>query len=60
MLIISVGNRMKCGGICRSPTGCTMGAVSWNYENKFNLTAVGWDKYITSFRCYRDEPVDTE
>ncbi len=51
---------MKCGGVCMSPSGCTMGAVSWNYDHKFNLTAVGWNKYITSFECHRDEPVETE
>ncbi|KAK3301569.1 uncharacterized protein B0T15DRAFT_316353 [Chaetomium strumarium] len=45
---------MECGGICRSPTGCTMGAVSFDYPHKFNLTAVGWNKYITSFDCHRN------
>ncbi len=60
MLIISLGNSMKCGGVCMSPSGCTMGAVSWNHDHKFNLTAIGWNHYITSFRCYRDEPAETE
>lgn len=42
----------KCGGICTSPTGCTFGAVSYDYENKYNLTKIGWNKYITSFECH--------
>lgn len=46
---------MKCDGICRSPQGCTMGPVSFDYVHKFNLTAVGWNKYITSFDCHRNQ-----
>ncbi|KHN99664.1 uncharacterized protein MAM_02517 [Metarhizium album ARSEF 1941] len=41
----------NCTSICTSPTGCTFGAVDYNYEHKYNLSAIGWDKYITSFRC---------
>ncbi|KAK2608779.1 hypothetical protein QQS21_002636 [Conoideocrella luteorostrata] len=40
-----------CGGICTSPTGCTFGSVDFNYEHKYNLSAIGWDKYIMSFDC---------
>ncbi|KAK3944291.1 hypothetical protein QBC46DRAFT_404548 [Diplogelasinospora grovesii] len=43
---------MPCGGICTSPEGCTLGAVDFGYEHKYNLTAVGWDKYIASFECH--------
>lgn len=46
---------MECGGICRSPTGCTLGSVSFDYPHKFNLTAVGWNKYITSFECHLNQ-----
>ncbi|OAQ70061.1 hypothetical protein VFPPC_02595 [Pochonia chlamydosporia 170] len=42
---------IDCGGICTSPTGCTFGAVDFNYEHKYNLSAISWDKYITSFEC---------
>ncbi|KAK3900912.1 hypothetical protein C8A05DRAFT_16842 [Staphylotrichum tortipilum] len=43
---------MKCDDICKSPQGCTMGPVSFDYPHKFNLTAVGWNHYITSFDCH--------
>ncbi|QPH02252.1 hypothetical protein C2857_006461 [Epichloe festucae Fl1] len=43
---------VDCGVICTSPTGCTFGAVDFNYKNKWNLGAIGWDKYITSFDCH--------
>lgn len=43
----------SCDGICTSPTGCTMGAVSFDYEHKFDLGAVGWDKGISSLTCHR-------
>ncbi|GAB1320766.1 hypothetical protein MFIFM68171_10976 [Madurella fahalii] len=46
---------LRCEDICRSPTGCTFGAVSSDYPNKFNLTAIGWDTLITSFRCHLNE-----
>lgn len=42
---------VDCGVICKSPTGCTFGAVDFNYEHKWNLSAISWDKYITSFDC---------
>jgi hypothetical protein len=31
-----------------------MGPVSFHYPHKFNLTAVGWNNYITSFDCHRN------
>ncbi|KAK3333563.1 hypothetical protein B0T19DRAFT_129391 [Cercophora scortea] len=43
---------MPCGGICMSPEGCTLGPVSFSYPYKFNLSAVGWDHYISSFDCH--------
>jgi hypothetical protein len=45
---------MPCGSICTSPTGCTFGAVSFDYENKYNLSVIGWDHYIASFECHRN------
>ncbi|KAL2170177.1 hypothetical protein VTG60DRAFT_5129 [Thermothelomyces hinnuleus] len=48
----------ECGGVCKSPTGCTMGAVSSDYEHKFNLTEVGWNKYIASFDCHLNKTGD--
>ncbi|KAL2213274.1 hypothetical protein CC79DRAFT_13735 [Sarocladium strictum] len=41
----------SCGEICRSPTGCTFGAVDFGYENKFDLAQIGWKKLIQSFDC---------
>ncbi|ESA43294.1 hypothetical protein GE21DRAFT_4470 [Neurospora crassa] len=43
---------MSCREICTSPEGCTLGGVSSQYEHKFNLSAVGWDHYISSFECH--------
>jgi len=40
-----------CGDICTSPTGCTFGAVSFDYEHKYNLGAINWDKLLSSFDC---------
>ncbi|KAK4171860.1 hypothetical protein QBC36DRAFT_86647 [Triangularia setosa] len=40
-----------CGGICTSPEGCTMGPVDSDYPHRYNLTAVGWNEFITSFDC---------
>ncbi|KAK4151776.1 hypothetical protein C8A00DRAFT_16867 [Chaetomidium leptoderma] len=51
---------MECGGICRSPSGCTLGSVSFDYEHKFNLTEIGWNEYITSFECHRDRSADAD
>lgn len=51
----TINNSQDCGGICTSPTGCTFGAVTYDYKNKFNLTAIGWDKYISSFECHLNE-----
>ncbi|KAI8677290.1 hypothetical protein NCS56_00618800 [Fusarium sp. Ph1] len=41
-----------CGGICKSPTGCTFGKVDFNYEHKYNLSAIGWDTLFQSFDCF--------
>ncbi|KAF5018511.1 hypothetical protein F66182_9516 [Fusarium sp. NRRL 66182] len=40
-----------CKDICKSPTGCTFGAVDFDYENKFNLTAIKWNNLFSSFDC---------
>jgi hypothetical protein len=40
-----------CDQICQSPTGCTFGAVTFDYEHKFNLSAIQWDVNIASFDC---------
>lgn len=40
-----------CDEICKSPTGCTFGAVDFNYEHKYNLSSIGWDKWFRSFDC---------
>lgn len=47
-----------CGGQCRSKTGCTFGAVDFNYKNKYNLGAIKWNNYMRSFDCFekRREP----
>ena len=45
----------KCGGICTSPTGCTFGAVTFEYANKYNLTTIGWDTLIQSFDCHLNQ-----
>ncbi|KAF3769822.1 hypothetical protein M406DRAFT_320071 [Cryphonectria parasitica EP155] len=42
----------SCGGICKSPEGCTYGAVSYNTTAKTNFTAGGWNNLIESFTCY--------
>ncbi|RKU41025.1 hypothetical protein DL546_002237 [Coniochaeta pulveracea] len=46
-----------CGSICMSPTGCTFGAVSFDYEHKYNLSAIGWDHLIASFECHLNSTV---
>jgi hypothetical protein len=38
--------------ICRSPSGCTLGAVSFSYPHKYNLGEVNWNTYMKSFTCY--------
>lgn len=43
----------SCTDSCRSPTGCTFGSVDYNYENKNNLTVIGWNDIISSFDCTR-------
>ncbi|KAG5921903.1 hypothetical protein E4U42_005662, partial [Claviceps africana] len=43
---------VDCGDICTSPTGCTFGAVDSNYEHRWDLSAIDWDKYIRSFDCH--------
>ncbi|KAK2073885.1 hypothetical protein P8C59_008129 [Phyllachora maydis] len=43
-----------CGvGICTSPEGCTLGAISYESPFKDNLTAVGWGQSVGSFECYQ-------
>ncbi|EPE03475.1 hypothetical protein F503_06648 [Ophiostoma piceae UAMH 11346] len=42
---------MKCGGICTSPEGCTLGAVDFSYPHKFNMSEVSWSN-IKSFSCH--------
>ncbi|KIH90576.1 hypothetical protein SPBR_01100 [Sporothrix brasiliensis 5110] len=42
---------MPCGGICTSPEGCTLGAIDFDYEHKYNLSAVSWAG-VASFRCF--------
>ncbi|OAR02756.1 hypothetical protein LLEC1_07594 [Akanthomyces lecanii] len=45
----------NCDGICTSPTGCTFGQVDFNYEHKFNLTAISWNTLLRSFDCFEKE-----
>lgn len=40
-----------CNDTCMSPTGCTIGAIDFNYEYKFNFSRVGWPKLFNSFDC---------
>ncbi|KAH7329341.1 hypothetical protein B0I35DRAFT_42626 [Stachybotrys elegans] len=40
-----------CDQICTSPTGCTFGAVDFNYEHKYNLSAIGWGNLMGHFDC---------
>lgn len=40
-----------CDGICRSPTGCTFGSVDFNYEHKYDLSAIHWNTLFKSFDC---------
>ena len=40
-----------CGGLCTSPTGCTFGSVAFDYEHKYNLSAIRWDTLFKSFDC---------
>jgi hypothetical protein len=54
-MMLMTAHSMECNAMCRSPTGCTMGAVSFESRHKFNLTAVGWNVYITSFDCYQNQ-----
>ena len=42
----------KCGGICTSPEGCTLGPISFNSTWKYDLSPTGWNKYIESFECH--------
>jgi len=51
---------MPCDGLCTSPTGCTFGAIDFNYENKYNLSVIGWDRYIASFRCHLNTTTETK
>jgi hypothetical protein len=47
---------MNCGGLCTSPTGCTFGAVDFDYVHKYNLSAIDWDGLISSFDCFEKTP----
>ncbi|VUC32209.1 unnamed protein product [Clonostachys rosea] len=47
---------MDCGVICKSPTGCTFGAVDYWYKNKWDLSAIGWDTLMSSFDCQYKKP----
>lgn len=35
-----------------SAAGCTLGAISSDYKNKYDLSAVKWNTIITSFKCH--------
>jgi hypothetical protein len=50
---------MDCGVVCKSPTGCTFGAVDFWYKNKWDLSAIGWDGLMASFDCRYKKPVIT-
>ncbi|CAI6092053.1 hypothetical protein V2G26_013566 [Clonostachys chloroleuca] len=50
---------MDCGVVCKSPTGCTFGAVDFWYKNKWDLSAIGWDTLMASFDCRYKKPVIT-
>jgi len=41
----------SCDDICKSPSGCTFGPVAFNYEHKFNLSAIEWNDLFSSFDC---------
>lgn len=41
-----------CGGLCKSPTGCTCGAVNFTYEHKYDFGAISWDTMMKSFDCF--------
>lgn len=45
-----------CGAVCRSPTGCTFGAVNSTYKHKLDLGAIRWNTLIASFDCLADRP----
>ena len=47
-------NSTTCDEVCRSPQGCTLGAVTFDYEHKYDLSVFNWDKYIASFWCYEN------
>ncbi|ATY63785.1 hypothetical protein A9K55_004789 [Cordyceps militaris] len=42
---------VDCNGMCTSHTGCTFGWVDFDYEHKFNLSAIEWNTLIRSFAC---------
>ncbi|KAH6687290.1 hypothetical protein F5X68DRAFT_231766 [Plectosphaerella plurivora] len=41
-----------CGEICTSPTGCTFGEVDFQYEHKYNMSAITWESIFKSFDCH--------
>ncbi|KAJ6446639.1 hypothetical protein O9K51_01412 [Purpureocillium lavendulum] len=45
---------VDCGGKCTSPTGCTAGGIDYDYENKYDLSEIGWHKIMASFVCRMD------
>lgn len=49
-----------CSAICRSPTGCTFGAVSFASPVKYDLASIQWDKLIQSFTCYENSTATAE
>ncbi|POS77520.1 hypothetical protein DHEL01_v204098 [Diaporthe helianthi] len=48
-----------CGGICTSPTGCTLGPISQYTPNNDNLAQIdgGWNRLIASFECHAGAPM---
>ncbi|CAK7268363.1 hypothetical protein SEPCBS119000_003023 [Sporothrix epigloea] len=50
---------MPCGSICTSPEGCTLGAIDFKYEHKYNLSAVNW-QVVTSFYCFNTSTTAVE
>lgn len=43
---------VACDGECRSPEGCTYGAITYNSTAKANFTSGGWNHLIESFECH--------
>ena len=45
----------NCGDVCTSPSGCTLGGVDTHYRYKYDLSAVGWERLLSSFDCHPKE-----